>query len=82
MVINLLPNKPWFLHVCSMSFENTMGKGEVVSQKQFLLFPVFSIHLENFLPFSSNFKFSSVLGRLENIVGKGENAGDQHFLLF
>ena len=22
------------------------------------------------------------LGALENIVGKGENAGDQHFLLF
>ena len=22
------------------------------------------------------------LGRVENIVGKGENAGDQHFLLF
>ena len=27
-----------------------------------------------------NFKF--VLGRVENIVGKGENAGYQHFLLF
>ena len=24
----------------------------------------------------------SVLDRVENIVGKGENAGDQHFLLF
>ena len=24
----------------------------------------------------------SVLGRVENIVGKGENAGYQHFLLF
>ena len=23
-----------------------------------------------------------ILGRVENIVGKGENAGDQHFLLF
>ena len=23
-----------------------------------------------------------VLGRVENIVGKGENAGHQHFLLF
>ena len=23
-----------------------------------------------------------VLGRIENIVGKGENAGNQHFLLF
>ena len=27
-------------------------------------------------------KFKFVLGRLENIVGKGENAGYQHFLLF
>ena len=26
--------------------------------------------------------FQSVLGRVENIVGKGENAGYQHFLLF
>ena len=23
-----------------------------------------------------------VLGKVENILGKGENAGDQHFLLF
>ena len=29
-----------------------------------------------------NFKMAFVLGRLENIVGKGENAGYQHFLLF
>ena len=27
-------------------------------------------------------KLVFVLGRLENIVGKGENAGYQHFLLF
>ena len=27
-------------------------------------------------------KSKFVLGRVENIVGKGENAGDQHFLLF
>ena len=26
-------------------------------------------------------KFKFVLGRVENIVGKGENAGYQHFLL-
>ena len=29
-----------------------------------------------------NKKFKFVLGRLENNVGKGENAGYQHFLLF
>ena len=27
-------------------------------------------------------KLNSVLGRVENIVGKGENAGYQHFLHF
>ena len=27
-------------------------------------------------------KLNFVLGRVENIVGKGENAGNQHFLLF
>ena len=27
-------------------------------------------------------KMKFVLGRVENIVGKGENAGCQHFLLF
>ena len=27
-------------------------------------------------------KLKFVLGRVENIVGKGENAGSQHFLLF
>ena len=29
-----------------------------------------------------NKKFKFGLGRVENIVGKGENAGHQHFLLF
>ena len=29
-----------------------------------------------------NKKSKLVLGRVENIVGKGENAGYQHFLLF
>ena len=29
-----------------------------------------------------NEKLKLVLGRLENIVGKGENSGNQHFLLF
>ena len=27
-------------------------------------------------------KLKFILGSVENIVGKGENAGDQHFLLF
>ena len=41
------------------SFENTEGKGETARNEQFLLFPVFSTHLDNFLPFSSNWKLSS-----------------------
>ena len=34
------------------SFENTVGKGEIARNEQFLLSPqYFSTHLENFLPF-------------------------------
>ena len=39
------------------SFENTVRKGEIAHNKQFLLFPVFSTHFENFVP--SNIKLSS-----------------------
>ena len=41
------------------SFENNVGKGEIARNEQFLLFPVFSACLENFLPFASNLKLSS-----------------------
>ena len=40
-------------------FENTVGKGEIARNEQFLLFPVFSTHLDNFRPFLSNLKLSS-----------------------
>ena len=58
----LLPNKPWFLRVCSTRlFENTLGKGEIARNEQFLLFPtVFSTRLENLPPYSSNLKLSPV----------------------
>ena len=37
---NPFPNKPWFLRVCRTStFENTVGKGEIAHNEQFLLFP-------------------------------------------
>ena len=39
--------------------ENTVGKGEIARYEHFLLFPVFSSCVENFLPFSLNFKLSS-----------------------
>ena len=62
--LNLFPNKPWFLRVCSkclLKKKNTAGKGEIARNEQFLLFPqCFSICLEtNFLPCSSNLKSSS-----------------------
>ena len=44
------------------SNENTMGKGEIARNEQFLLFPqCSSTHLENSLPFSSNLKLSSAI---------------------
>ena len=40
--------------------ENTVGKGEIARDEQFVLFAtVFSTLMENFLPFSSNLKVSS-----------------------
>ena len=42
------------------SFENTVGKGEIACNEQFLIFPVFSTHLESLLPFLSNLKLFSV----------------------
>ena len=69
--------------------ENTVGKGEIASYEQFLLFPhsVFNslpndkiLDLYNLKAFTDNkinvtenVKF--VLERVENIVGKGESAG-------
>ena len=41
-------------------FENTVGKGEIARNEQFLFFPtLFSTRLDNFLPFSSNLKLTS-----------------------
>ena len=41
------------------SYENTVGKGEIAHNEQFLLFPVFSTLLENYLPFSLNLNLLS-----------------------
>ena len=45
--LNPFPNKPWFLHVCSVdkSFENTVGKGEIACNRQFLLFSHCFLHV-------------------------------------
>ena len=38
--IHPFPSKPWFLRVCSTSLcENTVEKGEIARNEQFLLFP-------------------------------------------
>ena len=41
------------------SFENTVGKGELLVTSNLPFPKVFSVLLENFLPFSSNLKLSS-----------------------
>ena len=49
-LFNPFPNKPWFLRVCSTRpFKNTVGKGEIARDEQFLLFP------HCFLPFQRPF---------------------------
>ena len=40
-------------------FNDTVGKGEIARDEQFLLLPVFSTCLDNFLSFSWNLKLSS-----------------------
>ena len=42
--------------------------------------PKFKAFADDKINLTEYFKF--VLGTMENIVGKGENAGYQHFLLF
>ena len=59
MKLTLFPNWPLFLCVCSTSLLKTQGKGEIASNKQFPLFPVFSTLLENSVPFSSNLELLS-----------------------
>ena len=46
---------PWETNLLKTLWE----KGEIAHNEQFLLFPVFSTRLDNFLPFSSNLKMSS-----------------------
>ena len=60
---NPFHNKPLF-YTCLQckSFENSVKKGEIASNEQYLLFPQrFLPCQKNFLPFSSNLKLSSAL---------------------
>ena len=56
--LTLSQKSPTFTCLRYKSFENTVGKGEIARNEQFLLFPVFSACLEKFLPFSSNLRLS------------------------
>ena len=59
-IFNRFPNKPWFLRVCSTSILKTLREKETLLVTSNVSFsPVFSILLENSLPFSSNLKLSS-----------------------
>ena len=55
-----------------MSFENTVEKGEIARNEQFLLFQQFFTRFESILSLSSNFKLSSSnrfeLGRVLNLA--------------
>ena len=40
LIFNPFPNKPWFFtYLQYMSFENTVEKGEIARNEQFVLFP-------------------------------------------
>ena len=65
------PNKPWFLDVYRMSCENTVGKGEIARNEQFLLFPqcfltvwrtffLFSLHLKSSSTNSFSLNYSKI----------------------
>ena len=44
--LNPFPNKPWLLRVCSATLlRNTMGKGDIARNKQYLLFPQCFLHI-------------------------------------
>ena len=78
------------------TFENNVGKEEDAGIQRFLFshtlfYPLRLNSLPNdkFLDWSklkafanNNLKMKILFGWVENIVGKGENAGYQHFLLF
>ena len=59
MHFNPFPNKPWFLRLHYKAFENTVGKGEIARNEQFLLFPQCFLFVLRTLPFSANLKLSS-----------------------
>ena len=60
--INPFPNKPLLLRVCSISLWKTLGKGEIVQNEQFLLFP------QCFLPHFG--ELSTIIIKFEIVIYK------------
>ena len=57
---NPFPKKPWFSSVCSTRLLKTLWEKEkLLVTSNFSFPPVFSTHMENFLPFSSTLKLLS-----------------------
>ena len=54
---------------------NSLPNDTILNQSK-----IFKVVADEKIKVTQRLKF--VLGRIENIVGKGENAGYQHFLLF
>ena len=85
IVLTLSRTSPGFYVSSVQGFGNTMGKGEIACNEQFLLFStVVSTLLENFWSSSSNLKFSSANSfSLEtskvSCLGKG-NDNQRHVL--
>ena len=49
------PNKHWFLRVCNTSLLKTLSEKEkLLITRNFFSYSIFSTHLKNFPPFSSN----------------------------
>ena len=74
-------DQPNLNHVCTLeasfsvhSFVNPLPNNEILHWSELKAFADDSINLTEILKF--------VLGKVESFVGKGENAGHQHFLLF
>ena len=66
ILMNFMPNSLTLsqkAHVCTClqikSFENTVRKGEMARNEQFLIFPQCFLLSENFTPFPSNLELSS-----------------------
>ena len=60
--------------ITSFFFFNSLPNDKILDQSELKAFADDKINV------NKNLKF--VFGQVENIVGKGENAGYQHFLLF